>query len=124
MAGTAAGKLLSGLVVGAAVGATVALVLSSRPSLTLPRSARPDDATGPTPFAPANELIIRARHLVDEVRMQVRQAVQEGKATAAQTRVELTTRFEAAKRGDLRAIDEDVLPDRLRLDRDSGDWKT
>jgi hypothetical protein len=33
-----------------------------------------------------------------EVRSQVRQAVEEGRTTAAQTRQELTARFEAAKR--------------------------
>lgn len=105
MAGKAAGKLVSGLFVGAALGATVALVLSSRAGVAVPRSAAPEGGDGPTPFAPANELIERARHFVSEVRGQVRLAVQEGKATAAQTRIELTNRFEAAKRGEPHADD-------------------
>jgi gas vesicle protein len=101
MIGNAAGKFLSGLVVGAAVGASVALVLSSRADVAVPSGAAVDGrrGTGPTPFEPANQLIARARVIVDEVRAQIQQAVAEGKATAAQTRQELTARFEAAKRG-------------------------
>lgn len=99
MAGKTAGKLFSGLVIGAALGATVALVLSSRTDVALP--APGDHAVaGPTPFDPANQLIARTRHFLDEVRTQIRIAVDEGRATAAQTRQELNGRFEAAKRGD------------------------
>ncbi len=100
MAWNATGKLFSGLVVGAAVGATLAVVLSSRAGVALPRSSEHDQrVTGPTPFEPANALIERARSLVEDVRMQIRQAVDEGKRTAAATRQDLTARFEAAKRG-------------------------
>jgi hypothetical protein len=95
----ATGKLFSGLVVGVALGAGVALVLSSRANITVPGSRSAGSSVdGPTPFEPANVLIARARTFVDEVRLQVRQAVDEGRATAAQTRQELTARFEAAKR--------------------------
>ena len=128
MAGHTAGRLFSGLVLGAAVGATVALVLSSRASVALPRSGMPGKKSGPTPFEPANAVIDRARHLVDEVRGQVRMAVEEGRATAAQTRAELTNRFEAAKRGELHDQDRSALPKQLRLElgkRDTdGDGKT
>jgi gas vesicle protein len=104
MAWNAAGKLLSGLVMGAAVGATVALVLSSRASVALPHASDLErgGGVGPTPFQPANEVILRARALVDEVRSQVREAVREGKETAARTRLELTQNFEAAKHGERR----------------------
>lgn len=99
MARNAAGKLLSGLVVGAVVGASVALVLSSRADITLPgKAAR--GANGPTPFEPANQVIARARLFVQEVRVQVQAAIDEGKKTAASTRQELTQRFEEAKRGE------------------------
>ena len=100
MAGSAAGKLFSGLVVGAVVGAAMALVLSSRASgVALPGQGATVDGTvsGPTPFEPANQVIARAQHLVREVRTQFQVAIAEGKATTAQTRLELTTRFEAAK---------------------------
>jgi gas vesicle protein len=102
MAGLAAGKLISGLVVGAVVGASVALVLSSRSGVAMPRlpALKGAQPGGPTPFEPANLLIARARHGLDDLRAQIRDAVAEGKATAAQTRVELTRRFEAAKRGE------------------------
>lgn len=101
MAANAAGKLFSGLVVGAAVGAAMALVLSSRASaVALPGQGAVTGGAvpGPTPFEPANQLIARTQHLVQEIRTQIQVAIAEGKATAAQTRVELTTRFEAAKR--------------------------
>ena len=102
MAGLAAGKLISGLVLGAVVGASVALVLSSRNGVAMPRlpALKGDQMSGPTPFEPANVLIARARHGLDDLRAQMRDAVAEGKATAAQTRAELTRRFEAAKRGE------------------------
>ena len=99
MARFSSGKLFSGLVVGVALGTGVALVLSSRASIGVPGARSPLTAlTGPTPFEPANILIARARSLVDEVRTQIRQAVDEGRTTAAQTRLELTARFEASKR--------------------------
>lgn len=100
MAG-AAGKLFSGLVVGAAVGASVAMLLSSRAGAALPGATAVDRASssGPTPFEPANRAIERTRAFVTDVRDQVRQAIAEGKATAAQTREELTRSFEDAKRG-------------------------
>jgi gas vesicle protein len=97
MAWQATGKLLSGLVVGAAVGATVAIVLSSRTAVVVPRSG--GEAHGPTPFEPANAVIARARMVVEEVRSQFRQAIDEGRATSARTRAELNARFEEAKRG-------------------------
>ncbi|MDB5058876.1 MAG: hypothetical protein JWO59_2348 [Chloroflexi bacterium] len=99
MARSTTGQLFSGLFVGAAIGASVALALSSRTSVAVPgaRSGRRSVST-PTPFEPANAVINRARTFVHEVRSQVRQAVEEGRATAAQTRQELTARFEAAKR--------------------------
>lgn len=97
MAWHATGKVLSGLVVGVAVGAGVAVVLSSRTAMSLPRGT--DAARGPTPFEPANALIARARAVVDDVRAQIRQAIDEGRATAARTREDLTARFEAAKQG-------------------------
>ena len=100
MAGRIAGKLLSGLVIGAAVGATVALVLSSRTGVALPHPALGDGAQDkPIPFEPANRAYLKARALVDEVVTQVRSAVEEGKATANQTRNELNVRFEQAKYG-------------------------
>ena len=100
MAG-AAGKLFSGLVVGAAVGASVAMLLSSRTGMALPGADGVDRASsaGPTPFEPANRAIGRTRAFVQEVREQVRLAIAEGKATAAMTRAELTRSFEDAKRG-------------------------
>ncbi|MGH2343612.1 MAG: hypothetical protein ACRDG4_00180 [Chloroflexota bacterium] len=97
MAWHATGKLLSGLVVGAAVGATAAIMLSSRAAVALPRSR--GETHGPTPFEPANALIARARTVVDEMRSQFRQAIEEGRATSARTRAELNARFEEAKRG-------------------------
>lgn len=100
MAASAAGKLFSGLVVGAVVGAAMALVLSSRASgVALPGQGATvgGAASGPTPFEPANQVIARAQQLVREVRTQFQVAIAEGKATTAQTRLELTTRFEAAK---------------------------
>ena len=97
MAWHASGKLLSGLVVGVAVGATVAIVFSSRTAVALPRTG--DARPGPTPFGPANLVIARARTLVDDVRTQMRQAIDEGRATAARTREDLTARFEASKHG-------------------------
>ncbi len=97
MAWHVTGKLLSGLVVGVAVGATVAVVFSSRTAVALPRTE--ETLSGPTPFQPANSLIAKARTLADEVRTQVRQAIDEGRATAARTREDLTARFEAAKQG-------------------------
>ncbi|HVC81717.1 MAG TPA: hypothetical protein VNL35_14590 [Chloroflexota bacterium] len=95
MAWHASGKLLSGLVVGIAVGATVAIVVSSRAAVVLPKVG--DARQGPTPFGPANHMIARARTLVDEMRTQMRQALDEGRATSARTREDLTTRFEASK---------------------------
>lgn len=94
----AAGKLLSGFAVGAAIGAGAALLLSSRANVAMsgPRTIDPT-TQGPTPFEPANLLIARARTFVEECRMQLKQAMDEGKATAQQTRLELTARFEAAK---------------------------
>jgi hypothetical protein len=97
MAWQATGKLLSGLIVGVAVGAGVAVVLSSRTAAVLPRSS--GGTPGPTPFEPANALIARARQVVEEVRSQFRQAIDEGRATSARTRAELNARFEEAKRG-------------------------
>src|SRR5665213_2056177 len=93
----ATGNLLSGLVVGAAVGATVAIVVSSRTAGSLPRAR--GDSAGPTPFEPANALIARARVMVDEVRAQFRYAIEEGRAVNARTRAELNAKFEDAKRG-------------------------
>lgn len=93
----AAGKLFSGLVVGAVVGASVAMLLSSRAGVAIPGTT--DTGSGPTPFEPANRAIARTRAFVEEVREQVRLAIAEGKATAAQTREELTRSFEDAKRG-------------------------
>jgi hypothetical protein len=92
-------QLVSGLFVGAAIGASVALVLSSRTSISVP-GARPGrrPAGRPTPFESANVVINRARSFVLDLRSQVRQAVEEGRTTATQTRLDLTTRFEAAKR--------------------------
>ena len=121
MAGSAAGKLFSGLVVGAAVGAAMALVLSSRASgVALPGQGTATDGTvsGPTPFEPANQVIARAQHLVREVRAQIQLAVAEGKATTAQTRLELTTRFEAAKHapGDAKLSTQIESPKRLAED--------
>jgi len=97
MAWHVTGKLLSGLVVGVAVGATVAIMASSRTSVALPRAD--ETRPGPTPFQPANSLIAKARTLVDDVRTQLRQAIDEGRATAARTREDLTARFEASKQG-------------------------
>jgi hypothetical protein len=98
MARSSAGGLFSGLLVGAAIGAGVALLAASRANVAVagaPGSARPK--SGPTPFEPANIAIGRAREFVSEVRTQMRLAMAEGRATAAQTRAELTARFEAAK---------------------------
>jgi hypothetical protein len=75
----------------------VAVVFSSRAAVALPRTG--EAPAGPTPFAPANAVIARARTLVDDVRTQLRQALDEGRATAARTREDLTTRFEASKHG-------------------------
>lgn len=96
MASRAAGQLFSGLIVGAAIGATAAIVLASRTELTVPgQGAR--TLAGPTPFAPANQAIRRARHFMREVREQVKLAVEEGKKTAAETRADLNKRFDEAK---------------------------
>jgi hypothetical protein len=88
--------MVSGLAIGAVLGATAALVLSSRTGAMLPQSGAP----GPTPFEPANAIIARAQGFIAEVRQQVLAAIEEGRATAAATRQELTERFEAAKRGE------------------------
>lgn len=95
MAWHASGKLLSGLVAGVAIGATVAIVVSSRTAVVMPRGS--DIRPGPTPFGPANLVIARARTFVDEVRTQMRQAIDEGRAASARTREDLTARFEASK---------------------------
>jgi hypothetical protein len=97
MFGSAAGKMVSGLAMGLALGATAALVLSSRAGSTLPERR---SASGPTPFEPANALISRAQGFITDVRSQFVAAIEEGRTTAAQTRLELTARFEAAKRGE------------------------
>jgi hypothetical protein len=97
MFGSAAGKMVSGLAMGLALGATAALVFSSRAGSTLPQR---ETVPGPTPFEPANMLIARAQAFIADVRSQVVAAIDEGRATAAQTRQELTERFEAAKRGE------------------------
>jgi hypothetical protein len=48
-------------------------------------------------------MIARVQAFVVEVRQQVRAAIEEGRATSAATRQELTERFEAAKRGEGKA---------------------
>jgi hypothetical protein len=53
---------------------------------------------GPTPFEPINGLVGRVVTFVEEVRTQIQQAVDEGRATAEATRKDLTAQFEAAKR--------------------------
>jgi hypothetical protein len=98
MATSSAGRLFSGLILGAALGGGLALLASVRTSSTLEPEAMARTRSGPTPFEPANVLIQRARSVVDEFRAQVAQAVAEGQATAARTREELTATFEAAKR--------------------------
>lgn len=98
MAARAAGQLVSGLVVGAAVGATVALVLASRADTAVAGKGSAA-VTGPTRFAPANLMLARTRQLFSEVREQVRVAVAEGKRTAAETRADLNRRFDDAKHG-------------------------
>jgi hypothetical protein len=107
----ATGNLLSGLVVGAAVGATVAIVVSSRAAGSFPRAR--GDSTGPTPFEPANVLIARARGMVDEVRAQFRYAIEEGRAVNVRTRAELNAKFEEAKRGPTNRDGTKALPARL-----------
>jgi hypothetical protein len=107
----ATGNLLSGLVVGAAVGATVAIVVSSRAAGSLPRAR--GDGTGPTPFEPANVLIARARGVVEEVRAQFRYAIEEGRAVNARTRAELNAKFEEAKRGPTNRDTTKTMPARL-----------
>ena len=37
--------------------------------------------------------------VLDDVRAQIRQAIEEGRATAARTQADLTARFESAKHG-------------------------
>jgi hypothetical protein len=96
MASRAAGQLFSGLLVGAAIGATAAIVLASRTELAAPGQGT-RHPTGPTPFAPANEAIRRAQHFMRAVRTQVKLAVEEGKKTAAETRADLNKRFDEAK---------------------------
>lgn len=88
---------MSGLAIGVALGATTALVFSSRAGTTLPQRG---SAPRPTPFEPANAMIARAQAFIAEVRLQIHAAIEEGRLTAAQTRQELTERFEAAKRGE------------------------
>jgi hypothetical protein len=107
----ATGNLVSGLVVGAAVGATIAIVVSSRAAGTLPRAR--EDAAGPTPFEPANVLIARARGMVEEVRAQFRYAIEEGRAVNARTRAELNAKFEEAKRGPTDRDDRKTIQARL-----------
>jgi hypothetical protein len=107
----ATGNLVSGLVVGAAVGATIAIVVSSRAAGTLPRAR--GDAAGPTPFEPANVLIARARGMVEEVRAQFRYAIEEGRAVNARTRAELNAKFEEAKRGPTDRDDRKTMQARL-----------
>jgi hypothetical protein len=97
MLGRAASKMMSGLAIGAVLGATTALILSSRAGAILPQRG---GTPGPTPFEPANLMIARAQGFIEEVRLQILAAVEEGRATAAATRQELTERFEAAKRGE------------------------
>jgi hypothetical protein len=99
MAGSSTEKLVSGLVAGIALGVGLALFASSRSAEAGSPIARlaARSKAGPTPFEPANLAIERARSFVIEVRTQVRLAVEEGRATAAQTRADLTARFEAAK---------------------------
>lgn len=98
MAGSATGNLFSGMIVGVALGAGLALFVSSRAGAGSPVGRlAPKAKAGPTPFKPANLAIERARAFVSEVRTQVRLAVEEGRATSAQTRAELTAKFEAAK---------------------------
>lgn len=81
----------------------MALLLSSRAdaNLTLPGSVARAPAGGPTPFAPANQAIARAQLFVQELRVQVRIAIDEGKKTATETREDLNRRFEQAKYGNV-----------------------
>lgn len=97
MGSRAAAQLLSGMVVGAALGATVALILASRSEVAAGHGT--GAIVGPTPFAPANAALDRARRLLDEVRAQMAIAIDEGRKSAAETRADLTKRFEDAKRG-------------------------
>jgi gas vesicle protein len=97
MGSRAASQLLSGLVVGAALGATAALILASRGDVATGHSTA--GTAGLTPFASANAALERAQRLLEEVRAQVAIAIDEGRKTAAQTRAELTRQFEEAKRG-------------------------
>ena len=93
-----AGGLLSGLVVGAVIGGGLAVFLSARANVALPTVKRSDTRlAGPTPFEPINGLVGRVVLFVGEVRTQLQQAVDEGRATAEATRKELTAQFEAAK---------------------------
>lgn len=98
MAFRAAGQLFSGLVIGAAIGATAAVVLASRTELAAPGQGT-RDLTGPTPFEPANEAIRRVKRFAAELQLQVRVAIDEGRKTALETRADLNKRFDEAKRG-------------------------
>jgi hypothetical protein len=94
-----AGGLLSGLLVGAAIGGGLAMLLSPRAGVVVPAGGEAGtDLAGPTPFEPINGLVERVRLFVDDVRSQVQQAIAEGRATAELTRKELTAQFEAAKK--------------------------
>ncbi len=93
------GGLVSGLVVGAALGGGLAILLSVRANVAMPVSSeRGSRLARPTPFEPINGLVQRVRLFVDDVRTQIQQAVEEGRATAETTRKELTEQFEAAKK--------------------------
>ena len=93
------GRLFSGLVVGAALGGGIAILLSSRANVAIPGAhASGKPVAGPTPFEPINGLVVRARSFVSEVKSQIQQAVEEGRATAELTKKELTAQFEAAKK--------------------------
>ncbi len=97
-----AGRLFSGLAVGAALGGGIALLLSSRANIAVPAvQDSGKHVSRPTPFEPINGFVDRARMFVSEVRAQIQLAVEEGRATAALTRKELTEQFEAAKKASL-----------------------
>ena len=94
-----AGGLISGLVVGAALGGGLAVFLSSRANVAVPVAKESGESLSwPTPFEPIIGLVARAKLFVEEVRTQFQQAVEEGRATAEATRKELTEQFEAAKK--------------------------